>query len=189
MLRLRQPSGKPCVVLPRRDGDGVARTRPPPPARTDSGRLCQSIVTASQSSPRRKPRFGERLRPGREADPGCALLRATLRRADPDRAPRCTLRSVRSRVNLGSSGWSTSVDRPAGAGRCAQERDAKAVVRGVVGLGWAEPPDVGTIVVGVLVETAAPAGHLDAVRELLHGRQHLVVGPAFAGPGRCRALD
>lgn len=36
-------------------------------------------------------------------------------------------------------------------------------------------PDLRTIVVHVLVETAVHAGHLDAVRELLDGRQHLVI--------------
>ena len=36
-------------------------------------------------------------------------------------------------------------------------------------------PDLRTIMVHVLVETAVHAGHLDAVRELLDGRQHLVI--------------
>jgi len=36
-------------------------------------------------------------------------------------------------------------------------------------------PDLRTIVVHVLVETSVHAGHLDAVRELLDGRQHLVL--------------
>ena len=36
-------------------------------------------------------------------------------------------------------------------------------------------PDLRSIVVHVLVETSVHAGHLDAVRELLDGRQHLVV--------------
>lgn len=36
-------------------------------------------------------------------------------------------------------------------------------------------PDLRTIVVHVLVETAVHAGHLDAVRELLDGRQHIVL--------------
>jgi hypothetical protein len=36
-------------------------------------------------------------------------------------------------------------------------------------------PDLRTVVVHVLVETATHAGHLDAVRELLDGRQYLVV--------------
>jgi len=36
-------------------------------------------------------------------------------------------------------------------------------------------PDLRAIVVHVLVETAVHAGHLDAVRELLDGRQHLVL--------------
>jgi hypothetical protein len=36
-------------------------------------------------------------------------------------------------------------------------------------------PDLRTIVVHVLVETSIHAGHLDAVRELLDGRQHLVI--------------
>jgi len=36
-------------------------------------------------------------------------------------------------------------------------------------------PDLRSIVVHVLVETAVHAGHLDAVRELLDGRQHLVI--------------
>ncbi len=36
-------------------------------------------------------------------------------------------------------------------------------------------PDLRTILVHVLVETAVHAGHLDAVRELLDGRQHLVL--------------
>jgi hypothetical protein len=36
-------------------------------------------------------------------------------------------------------------------------------------------PDLRTIVVHVLVETSVHAGHLDAVRELLDGRQHLVI--------------
>jgi hypothetical protein len=44
---------------------------------------------------------------------------------------------------------------------------------------WSEAglsfPDVRTILVHVLVETAVHAGHLDAVRELLDGRQHLVL--------------
>jgi hypothetical protein len=38
-----------------------------------------------------------------------------------------------------------------------------------------EFPDLRTIVVHVLVETSVHAGHLDAVRELLDGRQHLVI--------------
>lgn len=36
-------------------------------------------------------------------------------------------------------------------------------------------PDLRTIVVHVLVETSVHAGHLDAVRELLDGRQHIVI--------------
>jgi hypothetical protein len=36
-------------------------------------------------------------------------------------------------------------------------------------------PDLRSIVVHVLVETSVHAGHLDAVRELLDGRQHLVL--------------
>ena len=36
-------------------------------------------------------------------------------------------------------------------------------------------PDLRSVVVHVLVETAVHAGHLDAVRELLDGRQHLVI--------------
>jgi hypothetical protein len=36
-------------------------------------------------------------------------------------------------------------------------------------------PDLHSIVVHVLVETSVHAGHLDAVRELLDGRQHLVI--------------
>lgn len=36
-------------------------------------------------------------------------------------------------------------------------------------------PDLRTIVMHVLVETSVHAGHLDAVRELLDGRQHLVL--------------
>jgi hypothetical protein len=36
-------------------------------------------------------------------------------------------------------------------------------------------PDLRTVLVHVLVETATHAGHLDAVRELLDGRQYLVV--------------
>ena len=36
-------------------------------------------------------------------------------------------------------------------------------------------PHLRTIVVHVLVETSVHAGHLDAVRELLDGRQHLVI--------------
>ncbi len=36
-------------------------------------------------------------------------------------------------------------------------------------------PDLRTILVHILVETAVHAGHLDAVRELLDGRQHLVI--------------
>ncbi|MBM6400124.1 DUF664 domain-containing protein [Phycicoccus sonneratiae] len=44
---------------------------------------------------------------------------------------------------------------------------------------WAEVgmafPDVRSVVVHVLVETATHAGHLDAVRELLDGRQHIVL--------------
>lgn len=36
-------------------------------------------------------------------------------------------------------------------------------------------PDVRTVLVHVLVETATHAGHLDAVRELIDGRQHLVL--------------
>lgn len=38
-----------------------------------------------------------------------------------------------------------------------------------------EFPDLRTILVHVLVETAVHAGHLDAARELLDGRQHLVI--------------
>jgi hypothetical protein len=44
---------------------------------------------------------------------------------------------------------------------------------------WADAglrfPDLRTILMHVLVETAVHAGHLDAVRELLDGRQHLVL--------------
>jgi uncharacterized damage-inducible protein DinB len=44
---------------------------------------------------------------------------------------------------------------------------------------WADAglhfPDLRSILVHVLVETAVHAGHLDAVRELLDGRQHLVL--------------
>ena len=36
-------------------------------------------------------------------------------------------------------------------------------------------PDLRAVVVHVLVETAVHAGHLDAVRELLDGHQHLVL--------------
>ena len=36
-------------------------------------------------------------------------------------------------------------------------------------------PDLRTVVVHVLVETAVHAGHLDAVRELLDGHQHIVL--------------
>ncbi|PRZ40408.1 uncharacterized protein DUF664 [Antricoccus suffuscus] len=36
-------------------------------------------------------------------------------------------------------------------------------------------PDVRSVLVHVLVETATHAGHLDAVRELLDGHQHLVL--------------
>ncbi|MGG5259530.1 DinB family protein [Phycicoccus avicenniae] len=36
-------------------------------------------------------------------------------------------------------------------------------------------PDVRSVVLHVLVETATHAGHLDAVRELLDGRQHIVL--------------
>lgn len=36
-------------------------------------------------------------------------------------------------------------------------------------------PDLRSIVVHVLIETSVHAGHLDAVRELLDGRQHLVI--------------
>jgi hypothetical protein len=36
-------------------------------------------------------------------------------------------------------------------------------------------PDLRTIIVHILVETSVHAGHLDAVRELLDGRQHLVI--------------
>jgi uncharacterized damage-inducible protein DinB len=36
-------------------------------------------------------------------------------------------------------------------------------------------PDLRSVVVHVLVETSVHAGHLDAVRELLDGRQHLVL--------------
>jgi hypothetical protein len=36
-------------------------------------------------------------------------------------------------------------------------------------------PDLRSIVVHVLVETSVHAGHLDVVRELLDGRQHLVI--------------
>jgi hypothetical protein len=36
-------------------------------------------------------------------------------------------------------------------------------------------PDLRTVVVHVLVETSVHAGHLDAARELLDGRQHLVI--------------
>lgn len=38
-----------------------------------------------------------------------------------------------------------------------------------------EFPDLRTVLVHVLVETATHAGHLDAVRELLDGRQYLVL--------------
>jgi hypothetical protein len=46
--------------------------------------------------------------------------------------------------------------------------------------GWWEAaglhfPDLRTVLVHVLVETATHAGHLDAVRELLDGRQYLVL--------------
>jgi Protein of unknown function (DUF664) len=44
---------------------------------------------------------------------------------------------------------------------------------------WSEAglsfPDLRTVVVHVIVETATHAGHLDAVRELLDGKQHLVL--------------
>ena len=44
---------------------------------------------------------------------------------------------------------------------------------------WAQAgqsfPDLRTVLVHVLVETATHAGHLDAVRELLDGRQYLTV--------------
>lgn len=44
---------------------------------------------------------------------------------------------------------------------------------------WAEAglsfPDLRTVVVHVMVETAVHAGHLDAARELLDGHQHLVL--------------
>jgi hypothetical protein len=44
---------------------------------------------------------------------------------------------------------------------------------------WSEAgiafPDLRAVVVHVLVETAVHAGHLDAVRELLDGHQHLVI--------------
>jgi uncharacterized damage-inducible protein DinB len=44
---------------------------------------------------------------------------------------------------------------------------------------WAESgqsfPDLRTVLVHVLVETATHAGHLDAVRELLDGRQYLTI--------------
>ena len=44
---------------------------------------------------------------------------------------------------------------------------------------WAEAglsfPDLRAVVVHVLVETSVHAGHLDAARELLDGRQHLVI--------------
>jgi hypothetical protein len=44
---------------------------------------------------------------------------------------------------------------------------------------WAEAgvqfPDVRAVVLHVVVETATHAGHLDAVRELLDGRQHIVL--------------
>ena len=44
---------------------------------------------------------------------------------------------------------------------------------------WAEAgshfPDLRTVLVHVLVETATHAGHLDAVRELLDGRQYIVL--------------
>lgn len=36
-------------------------------------------------------------------------------------------------------------------------------------------PDLRTVILHVLVETATHAGHLDAVRELLDGRQHIVL--------------
>jgi hypothetical protein len=36
-------------------------------------------------------------------------------------------------------------------------------------------PDLRTVLVHVLVETATHAGHLDAVRELLDGRQYIVL--------------
>lgn len=44
---------------------------------------------------------------------------------------------------------------------------------------WAEAglrfPDLRSVVMHVIVETATHAGHLDAVRELLDGRQHIVL--------------
>ena len=44
---------------------------------------------------------------------------------------------------------------------------------------WSEAglafPDLRTVIVHVLVETATHAGHLDAVRELLDGRQYIVL--------------
>lgn len=44
---------------------------------------------------------------------------------------------------------------------------------------WAESgqsfPDLRTVLVHVIVETATHAGHLDAVRELLDGKQHLAI--------------
>lgn len=43
---------------------------------------------------------------------------------------------------------------------------------GTVGLAF---PDLRSVIVHVLVETSVHAGHLDAVRELLDGRQHIVM--------------
>lgn len=44
---------------------------------------------------------------------------------------------------------------------------------------WSESglsfPDLRTVIVHVIIETATHAGHLDAVRELLDGKQHLVL--------------
>ena len=44
---------------------------------------------------------------------------------------------------------------------------------------WADSglafPDLRTVVLYVIIETATHAGHLDAARELIDGRQHLVL--------------
>lgn len=43
------------------------------------------------------------------------------------------------------------------------------------GMTQGSAPDLRTIVVQLLIETSVHAGHLDAARELLDGRQHLVL--------------
>ncbi|WP_345458722.1 DinB family protein [Nocardioides marinquilinus] len=86
--------------------------------------------------------------------------------------------------------WSVAPDEPAeqvlAAYRAAVERsDAIIAARrldtppAVTEPWWAEAglafPDLRSVVMHVLVETATHAGHLDAVRELIDGRQHIVL--------------